>query len=298
MSSQFVLNHFMGIMKTVLVTGGAGNLGRRVSMILAQKGYRVRVFDLPEADAAIADEHESIQVVTGNLIRSSDVESACQGIDWAVHLAAIMPPLSETNRELAETVNVAGTRVLLNVLPDDVPLVFASSVATYGPAQKKIVKLDHPQQPVELYGADKLRNEKDILADGRPCVILRISGISVPALLEIPRPWFFTLNQKMEYVHLADVALAVTACVDNPEILGRTLLIAGGGDWRMTGEDYSRAVCAAFDMPFRMATYRDKVAWSGWYHTDRSQQLLQYQRHTFAAYIDELKALYRAATGG
>ena len=61
--------------------------------------------------------------------------------------------------------------------------------------------------------------------------------------------------------------------------------------------DYSRAVCAAFDMPFKMATYQEEMAWSGWYHTDRSQQLLQYQRHTFADYINELKALYQEAIG-
>jgi nucleoside-diphosphate-sugar epimerase len=285
-------------MKTVLITGGAGSLGRRVSMILAQKGNRVRIFDLPEADFSFAEDQDNIQVVAGDLAHRTDLEQACKGIDWAIHLAAVMPPLSEMNRELAQKVNVEGTRFLLNALPAAAPLVFASSVATYGPARQEIVKPDHPQQPVELYGADKLRNEKDIMAAGHPAVILRISGISVPALLEIPRPWFFTLNQKMEYVHLDDVALAVTGCLDNPAVLGQTLQIAGGGDWRMTGEDYSRDVCAAFEMPFRMATYREEIAWSGWYHTDRSQQLLQYQRHTFAGYIDELKALYRAAIGG
>ena len=284
-------------MKTILVTGGAGNLGRQVSTMLAQKGHKVRVFDLPQADVSFADEQDNIQVLAGDLCRRTDLEPACDGIDWAIHLAAIMPPLSETNRKLAKKVNVGGTRTLLNALPADVPLVFASSVATYGPAQKEIVKLDHPQQPVEHYGADKLRNEKDILADGRPCTILRISGISVPALLEIPRPWFFTLNQKMEYIHLDDVALAVAACVDNQEISGLTLQIAGGGDWRITGEEYSRAVCEAFDMPFRMATYQKEIAWSGWYHTDRSQQLLHYQRHTFADYINELKTLYQEAIG-
>lgn len=267
-------------------------------MRLAQKGYKVRVFDLPEADLSFADEHGNIRVVKGDLTRPSDLEPVCKGIHWAVHLAAVMPPLSETNRELAETVNVEGTRALLNAMPADAPLVFASSVATYGPAQTEIVTLDHPQQPVELYGADKLRNENDILTDGHPCIILRISGISVPALLEIPRPWFFTQNQKMEYVHLDDVALAVTASVDNQEILGQTLQIAGGQDWRMTGEDYSRAVCTAFEMPFKMATYREKIVWSGWYQTEPSQQLLQYQRHTFADYIDELKALYSEAIGG
>ena len=66
----------------------------------------------------------------------------------------------------------------------------------------------------------------------------------------------------------------------------------------MTGEDYSRAVCEAFEMQLRMATYRQEIAWSGWYDTDRSQQLLQYQRHTFTGYIEELKALYREAIGG
>jgi UDP-glucose 4-epimerase len=285
-------------MKTILVTGGAGNLGRRVSTMLSQNGFKVRVFDLPDAVSSFVDDQENMQFVAGDLCHLSDLEQACDGISWAVHLAAIMPPLSETDRELAEKVNVEGSRALLSCLPEDVPLVFASSVATYGPSLTEIVKVDHFQQPVELYGADKLQNEKDILAAKHPCTMLRISGIAVPALLEIPRPWFFTLNQRMEYVHLEDVAKAVTACVANETTLGKTLQIAGGKSWRMTGEDYSRAMCEVFEMPFRMATYQKEIAWSGWYDTDQSQQLLQYQHHDFTDYINELKNLYQKAIGG
>lgn len=284
-------------MKTILVTGGAGNLGRRVSMMLLQKGFKVRVFDLGHADGSFVDDQENMDFIAGDLCRQSDLESACDGVDWAIHLAAIMPPLSETNRNLAVKVNVEGARNLLTCLPADVPLVFASSVATYGPSQTEIVKLDHPQQPVELYGTDKLQNERDIIAAEHPCAMLRISGISVPALLEIPRPWFFTQDQKMEYVHLEDVATAVTACVDNEKTLGQTLQIAGGRDWRITGEDYSRAMCEAFEIPLRMVTYQDEVAWSGWYDTDLSEQLLKYQNHTFTDYIKQLKILYLKATG-
>jgi UDP-glucose 4-epimerase len=255
------------------------------------------VFDLPHADSAFVDNQENIQFIAGDLCQRSDLESACDGIDGAIHLAAVMPPLSETNRNLAIKVNVEGSRTLLSCLPADVSLVFASSVATYGQARTEIVKLDHPQQPIELYGTDKLQNERDIIASEHPCTMLRISGISVPALLEIPRPWFFTQEQKMEYVHLEDVATAVTACVGNEKTLGQTLQIAGGRDWRMTGEDYSRAMCEVFELPLRMVAYQDEVAWSGWYDTDLSEQLLKYQNHTFTDYIKQLMVLYQKAIG-
>lgn len=284
-------------MSIVLVTGGAGNVGRQVVVKLARGGHVARVLDLPELDYSFADAHPNIEVFPGDICEKSDLTRACDGIDWAVHLAAIMPPLSEENNALARRINIDGTRSILQALNPEVPIIFASSVATYGVPTRPIVDIDHPQKPIDFYGETKLQNEKDILENGRPFVMLRISGVAVPALLEIPRPWFFAANQRLEFVHLADAANAVANCVDNEAVAGRILQIAGGRSWQLIGQEYSRAVCEAFDLPPESATFQDQPGWAGWYDTHESQKLLQYQNHALKDFTDQLRALYKDAMG-
>jgi nucleoside-diphosphate-sugar epimerase len=208
-----------------------------------------------------------------------------------------MPPVSEARRDLARQVNVEGTRILFGAARPEVPIVLASSVATYGVVGTEIVTVDHRQQPIDFYGETKLQNEADARASGRPVAILRISGIAVPALLEIPRPWFFSREQHVEFIHLSDAAQAVARCVENKAALGRILQIAGGARWRTTGEEYSRGVCGAFDLPAEEATYLPSPNWPAWYETGDSQALLDYQRHSFSDFCGELRQIYREQVG-
>jgi UDP-glucose 4-epimerase len=284
-------------MSIVLVTGGAGSVGRQAVVKLARGGHNVRVLDLPDLDYSFTNAHTNIDILPGDICDKSDLTRACDGIDSAVHLAAIMPPMSEENNELATRINIDGTRSLLKAMSPEIPIIFASSVATYGVPEAEIVDIDHPQKPIDFYGETKLQNEKDIIENSRPFVMLRISGVSVPSLLEIPRPWFFTANQRLEFVHLADAANAVANCVGNEAVSGKILQIAGGQTWQLNCQEYSRAICEAFDVPPENATFQEQPGWTGWYDTNESQRLLQYQNHAFEDFIDQLRALYKEAIG-
>lgn len=284
-------------MTTVTITGGAGNLGREVALLLVERGHRVRLFDLPEADFGFAEGQAGLEVFRGDLRDSDSVAMACRSSEWVVHLAAVMPPLSEENRDLARDVNVEGTRAVLRAVAIGTPLVFASSVATYGLSRSEVVRIDHPQRPIDYYAETKLQNEQDIMASGHPHALLRISGISVPALLEIPRPWFFSRDQRVEFVHQRDAATAVAGCVGNARALGGTWQIAGGESWRTTGCGYSQAICEAFDYPVEMSAFLGEPSWPAWYDTRASQALLRYQRHSFSSYCAELRSIYREAVG-
>jgi UDP-glucose 4-epimerase len=284
-------------MSIVTITGGAGNLGRQVALLLVARGYHVRLFDLPDIDYDFAAGQPGLDVMPGDLRDQAALSCACSGVDWVVHLAAIMPPVSETNQDLARTVNIEGTRVLLAVMPVGSKLVLASSVASYGVAQREVVGLDHPQHPIDFYGQTKVQNERDVLTSGRPAAILRISGISVPALLEIPRPWFFSRDQKVEFIHLHDAALAVANCVGNTAAMGHIWQIAGGSTWRTTGQGYSDAICGAFDIPPESVTFLDTPNWPAWFDTAESQVGLSYQQHTFDDFIAELRQIYQEAIG-
>jgi UDP-glucose 4-epimerase len=284
-------------MDIVTITGGAGNLGRQVARLLVERGFTVRLFDLPEIDYDFATGQPGLEVMPGDLRDQTALSRACAKAEWVVHLAAIMPPVSETNQNLARTVNIEGTRRLLAVMPVEAKLVLASSVATYGVAQREVVGLDHPQRPIDYYGQTKVQNEHDVLASGRPATLLRISGISVPALLEIPSPWFFTREQKVEFIHLHDAALAVANCVGNQNAVGHVWQIAGGSAWRTTGQGYSDGICRAFDIPPESATFMDTTNWPAWFDTAESQAGLKYQQHTFDDFTAELRQIYQEAIG-
>ncbi len=285
-------------MKKVLITGGAGTLGRCVAEELLRRNYRVRIFDLRSFDCNVVPVGPSFEAVRGDICDPDALSRATSDVDWIIHLAAILPPLSENDQNLAEVVNIQGTRQLLKVVRKEVPLVFASSVAVYGVPQRKIVDIDHPAKPIDYYGETKLQNEREIEASGRTSTVLRISGISVPALLEIPRPWFFARKQRLQFVHLADAATAVANCVGNKSAVGHIFQIAGDNSWRMLGEEYSKAICNAFDLPPESASYLKEPSWPGWYDTRISQAVLDYQLQCFEKFIAQLRSLYRGAVDG
>ena len=68
-------------MSTVLVTGGAGNVGRQAALKLARGGHNVRVLDLPGLDYSFANAHTNIEVFPGDICEESDLTRACDGID-------------------------------------------------------------------------------------------------------------------------------------------------------------------------------------------------------------------------
>ena len=89
-------------------------MGRLVIQELRNAGKRIRAFDLPSADFSPFDSDPEIEVAAGDITSPSDVAVAVDGVEALIHLAAILPPLSEANPELTNHVNVEGTRVLLD----------------------------------------------------------------------------------------------------------------------------------------------------------------------------------------
>ena len=169
----------------VLVTGGAGSVGKRVAQRLRKEGYTVRVFDLPNMDYTGLEGVEGIDVLRGDLTKADSVEPSVQDISALIHLAALLPPASERRRELTFAVNVEGTTRVAEALKranPNVPLVFSSSVSTYGDTTgvKPPVTVDHLQQALDIYAESKIAAERSLRESYPNAVILRISGIRCP----------------------------------------------------------------------------------------------------------------------
>ena len=278
----------------VLVTGGAGSVGKRVAQRLHKEGYTVRVFDLPGMDYSGLEGKEGIEVLRGDLTKDDCVKQATQDVSAVIHLAALLPPASERDRELTFAVNVEGTTRVAEELKranPDVPLVFSSSVNTYGDttAVKRPVTVDLPQQALGIYAESKIAAEKYLRESYPNVIILRISGISVPSIQSPPEVWPFMADQRIEFIHRDDVVTALCSAVSVKSSEGCVFNISGGLTWRTTGRAYAKDYYDLLGVPIEEAHFEERPGGYDWYDTEESQHVLHYQNNPYQTYLNQLR---------
>ncbi len=282
-----------------LITGGAGSVGRQLVEMFADAGRVARVFDLPTMDFGGLEGRDGIEIARGDITDADSVRAAVEGADAVLHLAAILPPNSERNRDITFRVNVGGTQNLIAAMESanpDARLVFTSSISTYGDtsAEEPPVRVSHPQNAIDIYADSKIEGERLIAASSLSnAVVLRIAGIAVPEFLAPPEPWPFMADQRVEMVHRDDVADALFAAASAVDAAG-VYNIGGGASWQRRGRDYARDFFETMGAPVELATYRETPGWMDWYDTEDSQRALGYQNRSYESYIGELKAIVRA----
>ncbi len=125
-------------MATILVTGGAGFIGRYVTQELIENDYTVRVLDsLVEQvhGGEQPDIPDGVEFFRGDARDKALVTEALEGIDGVIHLAAEVG-VGQSQYEIARYVggNDLGTAVLLEAMIDTPikRIVVASSMSVYG----------------------------------------------------------------------------------------------------------------------------------------------------------------------
>lgn len=141
----------------VLVTGGAGFIGREVVKKLQLTGYQVTVLD--KADKP--EDFANVKYIKGDLQNAAKCVVACAGQDFVIHLAA-KPRIPESfiDPDSYFDDNVTGTRNILTAASavGIRKFVYASSSSIYGnnPAPHKPF---HKPDPLNYYSMTKLFGE-------------------------------------------------------------------------------------------------------------------------------------------
>ncbi|MHA1211451.1 MAG: NAD-dependent epimerase/dehydratase family protein, partial [Candidatus Heimdallarchaeota archaeon] len=120
----------------ILLTGAFGNIGTSTLKELVRRDHEIRCFDIPTKQnkkkaRKFRKFRSRIEIIWGDLRKLADVERAVQGVDRIIHLAAIIPPLANNHPEIAEPVNVGGTKnILIAMGKQEKPpkLLYSSSV--------------------------------------------------------------------------------------------------------------------------------------------------------------------------
>lgn len=289
----------------VLLTGAFGNIGESTLLALFEQKHQIRCFDLytkqNEKTAKRLHKHGDFETVWGDVRDVDTTRSLVEDVECIIHLAAILPPQSERDADFTTAVNVGGTVRLIEaaeVLPVKPKFIFAGSISVFGPTMHLPPPrtADDPLHPTDTYTTTKVKCETALRASTLPWTILRlvavpglrISGEADPMLFEIP------LDQRIEFVHTRDVGTAFANAV-TAKTLNKILLIGGGKPNQMLQREFIAKILNAMgvgmlpESAFRVATKPEDWYYTDWVDTTESQQLLQYQQHTYDQYIDDLK---------
>ena len=279
-------------MPSVLVTGGAGSMGRLVCSRLVDGGFNIRAFDL--ASANFAGLPDDVEAVPGDLTDPADVAAAVAGVDAVVHLAAILPPVADQQIELARRVNVDGTRIVVEAMREHAlaaRLVFSSSVSVYGaPVGDAETTTRQPYDPDDNYARTKAESEQIVVNSGLDSCVLRISGVSIPVFQEPPAEWPFLPDQRIEFVHRDDAVNAivsgVTAELDEAT---RVVNVCGGPTWRMTGVEYVADYFNMIEVDPAGAVYQSGPGHFSWYADEGGNGALDYQQNSYPQFLAQLQ---------
>ncbi len=291
-------------MKKIVVTGGAGGVGATVSRRLAEEGHNVRVFDLPTDinKKVFAPGERGIELFWGDITNRADVAEAMKGVDEVIHLAALIVPATEKNPELAHKVNVEGTRNIAEAAAAEsansgrkIHLHFSSSATVFGVTNNETppIRPDHPVCPTDNYTATKIKAEEIIRDSGLPWTIYRFAAAQY---LTIRKGNFSQMriippDNRIEFVHIADIADAFVNALDNPEIVNKTFILSGGPKCRMLYRDQLTRSFNLLGFPEpNWSKFADKPFCLDWYDTTESQRVLRFQSRDYDVYLRDFRA--------
>lgn len=154
-------------MQNILVTGGAGYVGSHICKMLAQDGLVPVVYDnLVRGHLSAVRWGPFEQGDIADRPRLDAVIAKYQPIA-AIHFAAyayVGESVSDPGKYYRN--NVAGSLSLLEAMRDAGidKIIFSSTCSTFGSPEKALIDEEHPQRPINAYGASKLMVER-MLAD-------------------------------------------------------------------------------------------------------------------------------------
>ncbi|PSB54460.1 UDP-glucose 4-epimerase GalE [Chamaesiphon polymorphus] len=164
--------------RTILVTGGAGYIGAHAVKALEERGFQVIILDnLVYGHREPIEAHLKAKLVVGDISDRHVLDQIFTGTKIAavMHFAAYAY-VGESVTDPAKYYqnNVVGTIALLDVMRQHgvTNFVFSSTCATYGNPQQIPIDENHPQNPINPYGAGKLVIER-VLKDYDPAYGLK-----------------------------------------------------------------------------------------------------------------------------
>jgi D-erythronate 2-dehydrogenase len=178
----------------VVITGGAGFLGKKLARRLLQGGIagpsgkpepvsELMLFDVGKASGPGLDDPR-VKTQAGDIANFATVQSVVQGAATVFHFAAVVSAGAEADFDLGYRVNLDGTRNVLEAcraLGTNPRVIFTSSLAAFGGDLPPAVTDDTALTPQTSYGAQKSIGEF-LIRDYTRKGFLRGTSVRLPTI--------------------------------------------------------------------------------------------------------------------
>jgi nucleoside-diphosphate-sugar epimerase len=253
-------------MEKVLVTGGAGYVGSALVPTLLERGHRVEVLDSMIYDNSYTGlssyingrnliSHPHFYGLTKGDVRNKElVSDAVKRSDTIIHLAAIVgAPACAKNSQDAKSINVEGTRNVLESLSNDQRIIFASTGSNYG-AVEEICTEDTPLNPLSVYGETKTQSEREVREVGGIAYRFATAfGVAPKYRMDLlPNDFAHKLlngsldiyepNARRTFIHVADMTNAFLFGMKNFDLMGGEAFNVGDESMNITKEGLAQKI--------------------------------------------------------
>jgi nucleoside-diphosphate-sugar epimerase len=224
-------------MKTVLVTGAYGFIGRPLVATLVRAGHRV-VAASRHPGAVPAGPVRAMRLP--DLAGSVDWSTFLSGVTHVVHLAAIAHKGAAVPDEIYERVNRRAVAELAAAAARNgvERVIFVSSIGSQsGPTSDRVLTENDEPHPTSIYGRTKLAAETDLRASGVPYTILRpvlTYGPGAPgniaSLIKLAASPFWlpfgAFTQRRSLVAVDNLIAAIELALTDLKTAGETYIVA------------------------------------------------------------------------
>ncbi|MCX6267597.1 MAG: NAD(P)-dependent oxidoreductase [Bacteroidetes bacterium] len=259
-------------MMNILVTGGAGYKGTKLTEKLLERGYKVTVFDnfmYGYESLLHIGTHKNLTVIKGDI--RNGVPNI-QTFDAIFHLAGISGfPACAANPHSAHLINVDATRKLLETLSKEQILINASTTSFYGKSGSSCTE-DTMVDPVSTYGMTKYEAEK-IIQERENAISLRFAtvfGISPKMRMDLMVNDFvykamkegvlvlFDSFAKRTFIHIDDAVACYLFTLDHYSQMKGQVFNAGGEHLNYTKLEIAQAIKNKIEFTIIDSEMKDK----------------------------------------
>lgn len=235
-------------MKTVLITGVAGFIGRYAARYFSKQGWKVIGTDnSPPENAPLADlsTYQRFQLPNpefSNLLQTYKPDALIHCAGRASVALSVSDPAADFDSNTLLTFNI------LDALRLNAPackFIFLSSAAVYGNPSKLPIDETHPVAPISPYGFHKLQSEQLCLEFAKiyhqPTASMRIfsaygAGLRRQVMWDICQKAISqkylilqgTGNESRDFVHALDIAGALSIVIDRAPMQGEIYNLGNG----------------------------------------------------------------------
>ena len=289
-------------MGKILVTGASGSLGIWVlKYLLSENKYEITAIDIKSKETIkkLKPYHKRLNIIYGDVEDYALIDSLVKEHDIIIHLAGIMPPLCNLNRNFGEQIDLLGTENIarsISFYNPDCFLIYPSTTYLYENSSKEISStspINYNQD--DYFSGIKEQCENIIKKKLKNYIIFRMPFLMEDSLNQ--HLYLFQKNTEIELLSTRDAAYAIVSSLKYlTELNKKTKIISGGEGCRINSTSLLIKLLEIYG-------YRKNILWNTFFNTFQYSgniykpdkkliKMLNYQNDTISSFLETLKNQY------